>query len=310
MSTHSNAIPTSPLESRATAPIDISLAQRFYWSVRRELWENRSIYLGPLAVAGLILFGFLISTAHLSRNIRAALLLDPMHQQAAIRQPYNFAELMLMATFLIVAIFYCLDALYGERRDRSILFWKSLPVSDLMTVLAKASIPILVLPLFTFAVTVVTQFTMLLWSTLVLSVSGVPVAALWNNVPLFPMAVGLFDHLFGFHALGYAPFYCWLLLVSAWARRAPFIWAILPPLAIGIVEKLAFGTSYFATILQHRFLGDPQSAQFQTAANSMDPLTHLHPGQFLLSPALWVGLAISAAFLAAAVQLRRTRDPI
>ena len=310
MSTQSNAIPTSPLESRTTAPIDVSLAQRFYWSVRRELWENRSIYLGPLAVAGLILFGFLISTAHLSRNIRAALLLDPMHQQAAIRQPYNFAELMLMATFLIVAIFYCLDALYGERRDRSILFWKSLPVSDLMTVLAKASIPILVLPLFTFALTVVTQFVMLLWSTLVLSASGVPVSALWNNVPLLPMAVGLFDHLFGFHALGYAPFYCWLLLVSAWARRAPFIWAILPPLAIGIVEKLAFGTSYFAALLQHRFLGDPESAQFQMAANSMDPLAHLHPGQFLLSPELWVGLAISAAFLAAAVQLRRTRDPI
>src|SRR4029077_3014121 len=178
----------------------------FYWSVRRELWENRSIYIGPLAVAGLILFGFLISTAHLSRNIRAALLLDPAHQLAAIRQPYNFAELMLMATFLIVAIFYCLDALYGERRDRSILFWKSLPVSDLITVLAKASIPILVLPLFTFAVTVVTQFAMLLWSTLVLSASGVPVAALWNSVPLSRMAVGLLDHLVGFHGLGYAPF--------------------------------------------------------------------------------------------------------
>ena len=310
MSTQSNAIPSSPLESRATAPVDISIARRLYWSVRRELWEYRSIYLAPLAVAGLILFGFLISTPHLSRNIRAALLLDPMHQQAAILQPYNFAELMLMATFLIVAIFYCLDALHGERRDRSILFWKSLPVSDAMTVLAKASIPIVILPLFTLAVTVVTQFFMLLWSTLVLSGSGLPVAALWNNVPLFPMAVGLFDHLVGFHALGYAPFYCWLLLVSAWARRAPFIWAILPPLAIGIVEKIAFGTSYFGAMLQHRFAGNPESAQSQTAANSMDPLAHLHLGQFLLSPGLWVGLAISAAFLAAAIQLRRTRDPI
>ena len=59
-------------------------------------------------------------------------------------------------------MFYCLDALYGERRDRSILFWKSLPVSDLTTVLSKASIPIVVLPLLTFAVTVATQLIMLL----------------------------------------------------------------------------------------------------------------------------------------------------
>jgi ABC-2 type transport system permease protein len=310
MSTSSNAIPSSPLESRAAAPTDISLVQRFCWSVRREFWENRSLYVVPIAVAGLILFGFLISTAHLSRNIRDALLLDPLRQQATIRQPYNFAELIMMATFLIVAAFYCLDALYGERRDRSILFWKSLPVSDLMTVLAKASIPILIFPLSTFAVTVATPVVMLLWSTLGLSGSGVPISALWSSVPLFRMAVGLLDHLVGFHGLGYAPFYCWLLLVSAWARRAPVIWAILPPLAIGIVEKLAFGTSYFAAMLQHAFTGDPQSTQSASTAVSIDALTHLHPGEFLFSPNLWIGLVISAGFLAATVQLRRTRDPI
>jgi ABC-2 type transport system permease protein len=151
---------------------------------------------------------------------------------------------------------------------------------------------------------------MLLWSTLVLSGSGLPLSALWDNVSLFRMDVGLLDHLVGFHGLGYAPFYCWLLLVSAWARRAPFIWAILPPLAIGIVERLAFGTSYFAAMLQTAFTGDSQSVRSSTTAVSMDTLTHLHPGQFLLSLQLWIGLVISAAFLAAAVQLRRTRDPI
>ena len=309
MNTQANTIPESPLESQAAAPVAISATQRMYWSVRRELWESRSIYIAPLAAAALILVGFLISTIHLAAKMRAALALDPMQQNEAIRQPYNFAELLLMGTFLVVAVFYCLDALYGERRDRSILFWKSLPVSDLTTVLAKASIPVVVLPLVTFAITVVTQCIMLLLSTVVLLGNGVSVATLWNHVPLFQMSLGLLGHLFGFHGLWYAPIYCWLLLVSAWARRAPILWAAMPLLAIGIVEKIAFNTSYFAALLQYRFAGGPEGDTFTATRASMDPLTHLHPGQFLLSPGLWIGFAVAAAFLAAAVRLRRYRDP-
>jgi ABC-2 type transport system permease protein len=310
MNTQANAMPESPVESKAVAPADISATQRFYWSVRRELWESRPIYIAPLAVAALILVGFPINTIHLADKMRADLALSPMQQLEAIRQPYSFAELVLMATFLIVAVFYCLDALHGERRDRSILFWKSLPVSDLTTVLAKASIPVVVLPLFTFAITVVTQWIMLLWSTVVLMGSGVSVATLWSHVPLFQMWVGLFDHLVAFHGFWYAPFYCWLLLVSAWARRAPLVWAILPPLAIGIVEKIAFNTSHFGALLEYRFAGGPESAEFEAGHASMDPLLHLHPGQFLFSPGLWIGFVVAAAFLAGAVRLRRYRDPI
>ena len=82
-------------------------------------------------------------------------------------------------------MFYCLDALHGERRDRSILFWKSLPVSDLTTVLSKASIPLVVLPLLTFAITVATQWLMLLLSSAVLLVSGQSVATLWTQLSFF-----------------------------------------------------------------------------------------------------------------------------
>jgi ABC-2 type transport system permease protein len=303
MNTQSNTMPESSVQSQAAASPDISAARRFYWSVQRELWETRSIYIAPLAGAAVILAGFLISTIHLSNKMRAALALSPAQQNQAIQQPYTFAEDVLMATFLIVAVFYCLDALYGERRDRSILFWKSLPVSDLTTVLAKASIPVLVLPLVTFAVTVVTQLVMALLSTVVLLGRGLSAATLWNHLPLFQMWLGLFDHLVGFHGLWYAPFYCWMLLVSAWARRVPFLWAALPPLAIGVVEKIAFNTSYFAAMLQYRFAGSPDG-------DSMDPLTHLSPVPFLISPGLWIGLVVAAAFLAAAIWLRRYRDPM
>ncbi len=106
-------------------------------------------------------------------------------------------------------MFYCLDALHGERRDRSILFWKSLPVSDLTTVLSKASIPLVVLPLLAFAITVVTQCIMLLLSSAVLLASGLSVATLWTQLSLFQMSLMLLYHLVTVHALWHAPIY-WL----------------------------------------------------------------------------------------------------
>jgi ABC-2 type transport system permease protein len=281
-----------------------------YWSVRRELWESRSIYIAPLAVAGLFLAGFLISLIQLPGKIRAAAALGPMQQHEIIARPYQFAELMLMGAMLIVAIFYCLDALHGERRDRSILFWKSLPVSDLTTVLAKASIPVVILPLLTFAITVATQWIMLLASMAVLQGSGVGAGRLWNDLPLFRMWVGLFDHLVSFHGFWYAPFYGWLLLVSAWARRAPFLWAALPLFAIGILEKHAFNSSHFAKMLQYRFAGGAEYGALSGGSMPMDMPVHLSPFNILTSPGMWIGLAVAAVFLAAAIRLRRYRDPI
>jgi ABC-2 type transport system permease protein len=314
MNTQSNAIPGSPHHSQANeshviAPAVISETQRMYWSVRRELWENRSIYIAPLAAAALFLFGFLISTVHLREKMRAALVLGPMQQHELIAQPYDFAALLIMFTTFVVAVFYCLDALHGERRDRSILFWKSLPVSDLTTVLSKASIPLLVLPLVTFAITAATQWIMLLLNSAVLLGSGLSVGTLWTQVSLVQMWLGLLYHLVAVHALWYAPIYGWLLLVSAWARRAAFLWAALPLLAIGITEKIAFNTSHFAAMLQNR-MGGGAEAVVTPGGSPMNPMTHLTPDHFLSSPGLWIGLVVFAAFLAAAVRLRRYQGPI
>jgi len=311
MNTQSNAIPESTLRSRVNTPAIISASQLMYWSVQRELWENRSIYIAPLAVAALFLFGFTISMIHLPGKMGAALALGPLHQHEVIAQPYDFAALLIMATTFIVGIFYCLEALHGERRDRRILFWKSLPVSDLTTVLSKASIPLVVLPLLTFAITVATQAIMLLLGTAVLLGSGLSVETLWTQVPLFTMWLGLFYHLVTVHALYYAPIFGWLLLVSSWARRAAFLWAGLPLLAIAFVEKIAFNTSHVFAMLESRISGGPEAAAFPMPAGvPMDSMTHLALLGFLASPGLWIGLAMAAAFLAAAVRLRRYQGPI
>ena len=315
MSTPLNAVPGSPLESQGTAaqsaaPAVVSATRPMYWSVRRELWENRSIYIAPLVAAAVMLFGFLISLIGLPHRMRAALVLDPSKQREALAMPYDMAAGLIMVTALIVGVFYCLDALHGERRDRSILFWKSLPVSDLTTVLSKASIPLVVLPLLAFSITVATQWIMLLLSTAVLSASSLNVATLWTQLSFFQMSLGLFYHLLTVHVLWHAPIYAWLLLVSAWARRMAFLWAALPLLAIGVIEKIAFNTSHLAAILENRLSGGGVEAVTAPGSFPMDPMTHLTPGNFLFSPGLWIGLAVAAAFLAAAVRLRRYQGPI
>src|SRR5439155_8321474 len=170
---------TLPGNSGVSDPGYKGATRPLYWSVWRELWENRSIYIAPLAVAVVVLFGFMISTYGMPERRRGVLLMDPAKQRALIGEPYNVAAIMLIFTVFIVGVFYCLDALHGERRDRSILFWKSLPVSDLTALLSKATIPLAVLPLITFAIIVVTQFFMLLWTSALLILHGMSPASTW-----------------------------------------------------------------------------------------------------------------------------------
>src|SRR5881275_2988902 len=278
-----------------------------YWSARRELWENRSIYIAPLIVAAVVLFGFLVSTIGMPERRQGVLLLDPAHQRAAIGMPYDVAAMMLIFTAFIVGVFYCLDALYGERRDRSILFWKSLPVSDLTTLLSKATIPLVVLPLVTFAIIVATQVVMLLWTSVLLIAHGMSPASTWTNFSLFQQCLILLYGLVAI-ALWHAPIYGWALLVSGWARRATFLWAVVPFLAIGFFEKITFGTSHFASMLKDRVMGfAPNAFAFDMHSVGCPQLT---PGTYLSTPGLWLGLIFTAVFLAAAIRLRRYRGPL
>ena len=309
MNTPSNAMPESSFDTRAVAPPVISATRSMYWSVRRELWEYRSIYIAPLAVSALYLFGFLISAYRLPNKMREALALDPMNQHILIVRPYHFALALIMATTFFIALYYCLDALHGERRDRSILFWKSLPVSDLTTVLSKASIPLVIIPVLSFVITVVVLFVMLLFNSAVLLGSGVSVAPLWTELSLFQMLLLLLYHLVMIHVLWYAPIYAWLLMVSGWARRAALLWAVLPLLAIAFVEKIAFNTTHFAAMLKDRATGGAAAIPMPGML-PMDQMTHITPGHFLSSPGLWIGLALAGLFLATAVRVRRYRGPI
>lgn len=292
MNTQSNtASETGDVMAAVTA-----ICRPLYWSVRRELWEHRSIYLAPLAAAGLFIIGFTIAAVRVR-----------LHQEVVWPVlPSEVAPALIMGVAFIVGVFYCLDALYGERRDRSILFWKSLPVSDTTAVISKLLIPLLILPLVSCIIAVATQLAMLLVSTSVFASSSVSIATLWSQTSFIRVPAIWLYHLMTVHGLWYAPLYAWLFLVSAWAPRAPFLWAFVPPFVIFGVEKIAFNTSYFLNMLKYRLMGPGGDMNPHHASG----VAALIPHHFFTAPGLWTGLAVAAVFLFATIQLRRSRGPI
>jgi ABC-2 type transport system permease protein len=286
------------------------MIRRFRWALRRELWENRWLWLAPSAIAVALLIGFIAYAFRLPGTIAALDALDALHFHQAILEPYDVVAGILMAVGLLSAVIYCVDALYGERRDRSLLLWKSLPVSDLETVLAKLSIPVLVLPLICWVLTVALYILMLVISTAILAVHGESATILSAAPQLLPNVLALLYHLVALHGIAFAPIYGWMLLVSAWAPRAPLAWAILPPAVIAVIERIAFGTTRFAGMLVSPMSGrGGGSTRMAAGGGFMDQLMVPSLGQLIVTPALWIGLIIAALFVFGATRLRRAAQP-
>lgn len=297
-------------KSQEILPATTSASSAIYWTIRRELWENRSVYIAPLIVAGVTLIGFLISTIVQVEKMRRMAVIEPDKQRLALATHYSMSASMIMLTGFIVGAFYCIDALYGERRDRSILFWKSLPVSDRMAVLCKASIPIIVQPLLVLSIAIATRIVMAVLTAPLLLAYGVSPLVLWGRSSFLQTPL-VMSYGIAVHALWFAPLYAWLLLVSAWARRAPLLWAALPFVAVLALERMALGTSQFAALLKYRLMG----AMAEGFGRFLDKvpvrrLSELTPLRFFTSPGLWLGLIFAAVCLIAAMRLRRNREPM
>jgi ABC-2 type transport system permease protein len=291
------------------APETLPWRRVLYWSMRRELWENRAILVAPLVIAGVGLVGAMLSTIGLPAALRA-LEAGTGKPTMMVMGPYSFIALAVLVTGMLVALFYCLGALQGERRDRSLLFWKSLPVSDWMTVLSKAAVPTLVTPAVTFVAVFAAQAAFLVWSLAVTAMNGLSPALLLKHADLSTMWVVLPYGLL-VNGLWQAPVVAWLLLVSAWARRMPILWALAPFAVPAIIEGIAFRTAHVATFIGERVLGGfalafSADGKAQTAIHS---ISQINPGRVLAESGLWLGLLFAAGFLAAAVALRRRREP-
>ena len=302
----------------------------FSWLLRREFWENRSLYIVPGVVCGLnaVLWilglmsgrGFMVNGEQLSDVLQRLPQASGALQRASMAVTLGMLIAVVSCAMLIVAFFYTLDALHSERRDRSILFWKSMPMSDMQTVLSKLFVATFGISAIAFAFTMVTHLLLTVATSIYLLAHGVGPALAWSSVSMYEVPVlylyGLITHVFWF-----APIYAWLIFVSAAARRLPFLWAILPPALVALCEYFAFGSRTFLGILGHRFAFLTQSHAFgidpsnlmqgpERAQVPRDFVALASPVDFLVNPWLWVGLAIAGALVAGAIWVRRYREPL
>ena len=320
----SNNMSETPNAQTATRALSARV-RPFYWSLRREVWENRSIYIAPLVVAGLILLSALINVMRIPDDaipFQRLQEISPEYLRLASLGLYSIVGVLLGMTAAVVGWFYCLDALYGERRERSVLFWKSLPISDATTVLSKVLTGMVVVPIVALIVGLALYLVLMIIASVVLTAKGASGFALIANSSMFEAIV---VHLYTAMAamLWSAPLYAWAIFVSSWVRRATFLWALLPPAGIAMVEGLAFGTEHFLTMIGKRFSGGLEyafvaSAQelgkedFQFAPENFPDslISLLDPVRFLSQPGLWIGLIVAAAFIAASIWMRRYREPL
>ena len=289
-----------------------SRLQPFLWLVRRELWEHPALYVAPLGAAGVALLGFLASLIRLPHAAVSIAEGAPVKGAVGLIQaPYSFVALAVMLVGLLVSLFYALAALQNERRDRSIQFWKSLPVSDAQTVLAKAAVPMVLMPVIIFAVTAAAHTAMLLVSTVLALANGIDPGVIWSRTGVELMWI-VVPYGLVLNALWMAPVYGWLLLVSAWAKRATFVWALAPWLGMALFERLAFNSYHLIGYIGERLMGGFGEAFSKGGQGRapVDSLADLDPLRFAANPQLWIGLAFCGLFLFAAVRLRRANDPI
>ncbi len=302
--------------------------------LKRETWEHPSFYVAPIVILAIIILGALggfvqgvggtIGFNHLVTGLETVA--EPG------RAGVIFATFVGIATtfqivLVFVIFFYLLDALYSERKERHILFWKSMPVSDTETVLSKVLTATFVIPLFFFAGVFVTKIIFLMITSVFIWIGGgSALDLLWKPAPLFAdFGISIFYIITA--GLWMLPFTGWLLLASSIAKKArPFMWAILLPIFIIFLENIVFGTmrfietigNYFGTFFATAIAGiDEQTNEINI--NNWSDLNQINVDDFSLSnlidpvavitsPSLWAGMVIGVLFITAAIYLRRYRD--
>jgi ABC-2 type transport system permease protein len=302
---------TDEATERAPSPARLPWLRVFYWTVRREVWEHRAVFMAPAAASAFAVLAVLLSAGHVGPMLRAAM--ANSKKADFLMAPYSVVCLAVIVTGLAFAGYYAINALHAERRDRSILFWKSLPVSDLTAVLAKAFVPLILLPPIMFAVMLAGAVLALVISSIAAMLAGIDPRELWSRLHM-AFLWAAFGRGMLFLPLWYAPVVGWLMLVSAWARRAPFLWAIAPLIGSAIVEGVMFGKALglVSAVLAYRVTGWFFEA-FSVAGKGQATIGQwrdLDPTRFLTSPQVWAGLAVAVLFLAAAVRLRRRADTL
>jgi ABC-2 type transport system permease protein len=302
--------------------------------VRREFWENKGAFrTTPLVIGGIFLAAmvmFLVTFNQFDNEFQSLkeLLRFLAQQDVDVRDRIlHAANLEISAIFstvlAFVVFFYLLGSLYDDRKDRSILFWKSLPASDTLTLASKLLAAMVVAPFIFWVVYVITHIVIMALFAVVVMVLGENPWTLFLSLgsPFKAWSLVLLSYFA--QSIWALPLYGWLMLVSSFAPRIPLLFAILPPVVLGVLElwidflkTFTLNDNLFG-LFGHWFanspiimsadenednigaaLGIPITSDFDhqvTVANMFDRL---------FSTDMLIGLAIAAVFLGAALWFR------
>lgn len=336
----------------STPSTHITAPRRFSWLLRREFWEHKGGFLwAPVWAAGislvLSLMALIFAEVMAGRKLAAGkaalgdgafvvngidlgsitVQMSPEDlQQFADGLTASLASVMFWPMLVLgfVVFFYCLGSLYDERRDRSVLFWKSLPLSDRDTVLSKLASALVVAPLIAAGVGIVCMLGFLLMlSVFVLIHHGNPLTLLWSPASLAGNITVLLAAL-PIYALWALPSVGWLMLCSAWARSKPFLWAVMLPIFAGVflswfdwMSGIELHSGWFwRHVVAHLLLGvfpgtwmgamDLDSLVATTTFNQWQIVKVMYG--MLAKPQLWLGAVAGVGMILAAIHLRRRRD--
>ena len=263
--------------------------------IRREFWEYRSLWMVPLLACGVSVcstIALAIRMSDLQYGPQGMFRGNPSFGAPPGTDPLTVVIFVFSALIYglgALAVFaYALDCLYSERRDRSILFWKSLPVSDSRTVLAKVAVALLVMPALLTAFAILTN----LVCGAILSISpspGSPVRTMWDLGRLLP-AYGQLIWVTAVNVLWFSPLIAYAMLASVLSPKLPGVTALVPLIVVVIVEKIVFDSNHSLGWIVSRI----------TTVYKID--------RVLYSPQLWGGVVAAAAAFALVIRLRRWRD--
>jgi ABC-2 type transport system permease protein len=295
--------------------------------VKREVWEHRAIYVTPLAIASIVTLGtlaMLMFAGGFAKELDVAIfgatnIAGYAERKVALTGFFVGTSWVFLLAAMVLTIFYTLDALYAERKDKSILFWRSLPITDAEAVISKLATAIVVIPLVTVAAIIATHVVNLLVTSLWFSAKGADAGHLiWGSVPLLDNWLAALIVTLA-SAIWMSPFVGWFLFVSAFTKRSPLLMAFMPLVLIPLLELIFLRSSVFAEAVFTRrgmiplFRGMDMEAFFDEESLHVNQeivslLAHLDVIQFLSSPSMWAGVLVCALLVTAAIYVRRYRD--
>jgi len=304
------------------------LLKTFKALVKREYWEHRgAMFVTPLSIAaffaGIMLLGIFNSNVTFSTNDLPVNFFEQLPKMAEKFDSANFEEqtkvvqaglytpmIFFGFVMLIISFFYALGSLYDERKDRSILFWKSLPISDTSAVLSKFAAVSFLVPVMYFVFITLFQLYILLFGTVTAWFSGSSGISIWAASNLFGVIFNTLMTLIVV-SLWLAPIWAWLMFASSWAKKVAFIWGTLPIFLISVAEGYLFRSSNFIEMVGERIANGFVIMSYNTKVLFDDDLFDIGTGnwyQTFGNMEFWMGLIVSAVFLAGAIYTRRHRD--